>query len=438
MSKRKKIFIGIILILCIGIVWGYMEYRSYMQAPTARLGLENIYPEMEEDSHHIYIVHPLDHRQPQQGRFKGFYHLSSNFTKGCKEVLFLLTDGQMELVDLDPDFEFFDDIVQDIPYVLIGRRGHSPTLFPEVYREDGSLDYEKAMNLYGSHQHVADIENVRQDLLKRGYLSPGQKIMVFGASGAGILAQQYVSQYGQHVSKLALEVTGANDIAQHNHTTYSHHLNVFSPEAAKLLDLTLQDSTLDVPSLSLVLFQTARRSATPKASLLKVLSEIQTSQSLSDYRFRVPYNLTLMKFLTQAPVADCSKVRMYELLGHDLHEYYLQKNKAINVLYEFTGSILEDFIHNKVPTKKFAIQRSTFDGEVLVIAGTEDIVFSHKIAEKIATAYPRGKLALFADGHSMMKDRKYYKNLRSAFFKHDFAHPLFRKLYTNSQQLCKD
>lgn len=49
--------------------------------------------------------------------------------------------------------------------MLIGVRGHSPTLFPEVYK-DGKVDYERALQLYSSDQQVEDIEYIRLDLIK--------------------------------------------------------------------------------------------------------------------------------------------------------------------------------------------------------------------------------------------------------------------------------
>ena len=52
----------------------------------------------------------------------------------------------MELVDLDPDFDFFEAMLGGASYVLIGVRGHAPTLLPEVYR-DGKVDHEQAMRL---------------------------------------------------------------------------------------------------------------------------------------------------------------------------------------------------------------------------------------------------------------------------------------------------
>ena len=42
--------------------------------------------------------------------------LSPGFRKGG-DVTFLLTDGQMELVDLDPDFDFFEAMLGGASYV---------------------------------------------------------------------------------------------------------------------------------------------------------------------------------------------------------------------------------------------------------------------------------------------------------------------------------
>ncbi len=186
-----KIFFGISLIVGIAISF---KIRSLFDVPTTRLDLDKFYPEMPPDEKHHYLVMPIDHNNKNRGQFKGFYILSPNYHIGS-EVIFILTDGQMELVDTEPDFNFFENLLPELSYVLIFVRGQSPTFFPEVYRKDGSIDFKEAMTLYNSDQQIEDIEIVRQDLLKKSLVPSDGKVMLLGASGAGVLAQQYMARY---------------------------------------------------------------------------------------------------------------------------------------------------------------------------------------------------------------------------------------------------
>lgn len=171
-KNSRKVLKRCLLIICflfvIAVIWAYIQYGSYVSVPKARLGLTEYYTEMPPDSSHIYIELPIDHNDPSLGKYKGFYLLSPGFTYK-KDVIFYLTDGQQNKVSTQTDFKIFEQKLSGMSYVMMGRRGSYPALFPEVYTKEGSLDYKKAMNLYGTEQQIEDIEMVRRDLEKKGY-----------------------------------------------------------------------------------------------------------------------------------------------------------------------------------------------------------------------------------------------------------------------------
>ena len=174
----KKGLALLAIVMCLMVAGGlYFAYRSFYTVPRSRLAANEIYPEMPEDDFHHYIDLPIDHSDLKRGTFRGFYLFSPNFYQR-KNITFLLTDGQMELVSLETDFSFFENVLNGGSYVLIGVRGHSPTLLPEVFK-DGQIDYDQALNLYGSDQQVEDIENVRLDLINKGFIPPEGKVKYF-------------------------------------------------------------------------------------------------------------------------------------------------------------------------------------------------------------------------------------------------------------------
>ncbi len=437
MSAKKVILYFLIGLLLIGIALGRLKYRDFMSVPSERLASDAFYPELPESKGHHYLDLPIDHNAPGAGTYRAFYHLSPHFQPGSN-VIFLLTDGQMELVNTLQDFDFFEQVLAEESYVLIGRRGHSPTLFPEVYRDDGTIDFKRAMNLYGSDQHVEDIEIVRQDLEVKGYLEPGSKIMLFGASGAGVLAQQYLSKYGHHVSRAIVAVAGAPDLARRNGWTFSPSFLEFNKPGAEAL-ASLGD--VNINELSYWLYQTGRDASNAREAQLSLLGQFQKNRLSTSirYKLRPSYNLSLIKFLMKTPSADAVKVRWYELVGHDLMHYSSQSNPPVNLLYSFSQDLLHDFIGaeraGEIQPKEFSINRSIFNGEVLIMSGSEDVVFSDKMCVDLAREYNHAKCVIFEDGHRLHRNPEHYMKMRKTFFEGGLTSLQFQDLYNDPQRI---
>jgi len=426
-TKKRLLFTAIFLFVIAG--GGlYFAHRSFYSVPVNRLALNETYSEMPEDDFHHYINLPLDHKDLNKGSFRDFYLFSPNFYKS-KNITFLLTDGQMELVGLETDFDFFEDVLKDNSYVLIGVRGHSPTLFPEVFK-NGQIDYDEALNLYGSDQQVEDIESVRLDLVTKGLLKPEDKINIFGASGAGVLAQQYVSKYGANVNRVILESTGAPDLAIKNNLKYSPDFKDFNPQAANILDSLLAQKKVDKKNVCNILYQTGRTEKSPREAQTKLLENLQNGGSLWSYKLKPIMNLSVLNYVIKMPSELAARVRWFELVGYDLMRY--DREKETNLLYEISAEAVSDIVdfhrkNNKTP-KEFIIERNNFPGEVLILKGREDVVFSDAINVEIQKSYPNSKLLFFNDGHRMQNDKILYQKVRTVFFEKGFASDDFSAL----------
>lgn len=428
---RTTLFFALLLAALAGAAWGYWTYRAQMQPPTTRLALDAAYPGLPPDAQRHYLNLPLDYTDAQSDQFRAFYLLSPHFNPNGP-VVFFLTDGQMELVGPEPDYEFFAAQAPGVSYVLIGHRGHSPTLFPEVYPQ-GKLNLQQALKLYGSWQRVEDLERVRRELLAQKLLPPDGKIMLFGASGAGILAQQYLHRYGENVSRALLVTTGAPDLAQANGWTYARELADLNPSAASLLNELAQTRGTLEPSLAYLLFQLSREGQTGLAAQQRVLEGLRQNNPLpyASAWLRPPLNWPLCRTLLNFPAADAAKVRMYELLGADLQRTAQTPPAQLPLLYVWAKEILADYLAAKPSLPDLQLDRQRFAGEVLVLAGLQDGVFAPAIGQAIAAAYPDGKFLAVRGGHRLELDASYQHELRKAFFQQGFHSSAMSALLAN-------
>lgn len=415
-------------LLLIGIVVGYIKYIAYMSVPKERLSLSAYYPEMPPDSKNIYIELPIDHNNSSLGKYKGFYRLSPNFTPS-KDVIFYLTDGQQNKVHTKSTFDIFEAKLPGASYVVMGRRGSYPSLFPEVYTNEKAVDYKKTMNLYGTDQQIEDIEMVRQDLEKKGYLPPDGKIMLFGGSGGGILVQQYLAKYGEHVSRAMLEATSAPDIIIDNKVNITgYNFNIImkekNPAALEKLKNILTSEKVDRAKLCYMLFKISVTHIDWVDTCSKLIDEIYQGNKKTYYKnlCNPEYNFALCKTMMKSPIVESTKVRMFELDGEQIIKYCKTPNTDINVCFEWDKELLKDYLKQaeagilNVPKINLLEDRKKYNGEVLFFIGDMDIDFSPNVAKAITQSYPKSKMVLVHDTHGMVMEGKEYQNLRTTFF----------------------
>ncbi|NSB30253.1 hypothetical protein [Clostridium saccharoperbutylacetonicum] len=427
-SILKKSFLIISFLLLIGIVVGYIKYSAYMSVPKERLSLSDYYPEMPPDSKNIYIELPIDHNNSSLGKYKGFYRLSPNFTPR-KDVIFYLTDGQQNKVHTKSTFDIFEAKLPGASYVVMGRRGSYPSLFPEVYTNEKDVDYKKTMNLYGTDQQIEDIEMVRQDLEKKGYLPPDGKIMLFGGSGGGILVQQYLAKYGEHVSRVMLEATSAPDIIIDNKVNITgYNFNIIMKEknsaALEKLKNILTSEKVDRAKLCYMLFKISVTHIDWADTCEKLIDEIYQGNKKTYYKnlCNPEYNFSLCEIMMESPIMESTKVRMFELDGEQIIKYCKEPNTDINVCFEWDKELLKDYLKQaeagilNVPKINLLEDRKKYNGEVLFFIGDMDIDFSPNVAKAITQSYTKSKLVLVHDTHGMVMEGKEYQNLRTTFF----------------------
>ncbi|MGE5422271.1 MAG: hypothetical protein ACM3QW_03325 [Ignavibacteriales bacterium] len=440
---KKKFIYAILLLIAAGIIYGGVQYKQFATPPTTRLAAGSYYPEMPPDELRHYIQLPLDHGDLSKGNFTAFYYTNPDFKPGGP-VVFWLCDNQQELVGMltkDEHFGFYDQTLGGLSYVLIGNRGVSPTLFPEVFNRDGSVNYELAMNLYGSAQQVEDIEAVRKDLQRQHILRPDGKIMLYGGSGGGVLEQQYLDKYGDRVSRVLIESSGAPDLARQHNAPFITNLYDSNLDAAKAYySLSRKGSRL---SLAYTLFKIGLEG---NKDLQTRVAQSQTR--IGDLKGKLIYlenwikpaqNYPLIKMIIGTPTELEVRVRIFEVMGADLQNYHPTTVRQVNLGYEWSQDILADFLlaakAGKISPMKFDLDRSSFKGEVMVWSGTEDQDFSLQMGKWLSDSYPNSRWAIFRDAHKRGKYPAYYRNFRKEFFLYGMNSPRTQSCFNDPRQL---
>ncbi|ERK31208.1 hypothetical protein [Clostridium intestinale] len=425
-KKITKRFLIIIFLLLVAML--YFKFDAYMSVPKEKLSLSEYYPEMPPDSKNIYIDLPIDYNNITSGKYRGFYRLSPNFTPG-KDIIFYLTDGQQNKVHTKSTFDLFEEKIPNLSYVVMGRRGSSPSLFPEVYTSSNNVDYKKAMNLYGTDQQIEDIEMVRQDLQEKGYLRPDGKIMLFGGSGGGVLVQQYLAKYGQHVYRAMLEATSAPDIIMDNTPNitglnFNIIMNEKNPESLEKLKYIITTKKVDSAQLCYMIFKISVTDIDWIDTCSNLIDDIYKGNKKTYYEnlFNPEYNFSLCKIIMKSPIVESTKVRMFELCGDQLLKYSQNPNSEVNICFEWSKELLKDYLNEAeeealdVPNINLLEDRKKYKGEMLFLIGNLDIDFSINVAKEITQSYSNSKMIIVNDTHSMTMNEKKYQDLRTTFF----------------------
>lgn len=441
---KRKIKIGILLLLVCGLGYGWYEYQKLSAVPKTRLAAGQYYPEMPPDEHHHYLQIPIDHQDPSKGTFTDFYILSPAFKPG-DNVVFWLFDNQQEAVGMvaaPEDFAYFDASLGGLSYVLIGNRGVSPTLFPEVFNPDESVNYPLAIKLYSSEQQVEDIEMVRLDMVRKGLLPGDGKIMVYGGSGGGVLVQQYLAKYGGHVSRALIEVSGAPDLAEQHGATFFKPTYKSSPGLANDYFELMNRGDAE-PSIAFMLFKFGLEGRT---DLQDIVMKSQGSEwKLKDkYTYfkswvKPQYNFPMVEFLMDLPCELEVKVRIYELLGAEMEKYHPSSAQELVLGYEWIKLLLDDFIkaHQQgiIQAPHMSINRASYSGELMVWSGALDQDFEIQMGSWMASSYPNSRFAVFDDAHVRNRYPEYYRGFRQAFFTRGLHSPEIEAFFNDARQL---
>ena len=238
------------------------------------------------------------------------------------------------------------------------------------------------------------------------------------------------------MNRVILESTGAPDLAKRTNVKYSSDFRDFNPQAAQILESLLERKSVDKRTVCNILYQLGRTENSPREEQLKLLEDLQNGGNLWSYKIKPITNLSVLNYVIKSPSELEARVRWFELVGYDLMSYDSEKetNLLNEISVEAVSDLLEYFKNTNRSPKEFVIERGKFPGEVLIIKGTEDVVFSDAINVEIQRSYLNSKLLSFKDGHRMQNDKELYQKVRSAFLDKGFGSYEFMDLMKSHDQ----
>jgi len=150
-------------------------------------------------------------------------------------------------------------------------------------------------------------------------------------------------------------------------------------------------------------------------------------------------NFPLVRRMLDAPRELEVKVRSYELIGDDLEDYHPASAQEVCLGYEWIEVLLADLLKaredSEIPITKIQLNRSRYQGGVMIWSGTADQVFSEQMGQWLYQSYPHARLALFNDTHERGRYPDYRREFRRDFFVHGLNSPEVQAHFNDPRQL---
>jgi pimeloyl-ACP methyl ester carboxylesterase len=396
---------------------------TMLLSPLSGYGDSRIYP--QQDFYNRNIELPIDHEKPEEGLFTLYYQLSSNFDFN-QPTIFFFQDSQQNYgepgkVDELAQRYQFDESFNVVRYQHRGRKYSNI----DTRNEDGSVNWKKVYRFLSSHQVVEDIERVRQDLFKE---HPDSKIFLYGRSGGGYLAQEYLARYSKNVERAFIRAAPNPVIMENLGFIESKHLlnalNAVDPALHAKLKELLEGNTVPRLSLLWMLLRLGYGHQDPGPLQAAIINELHANK-------RVTYDSYM-----QRRGFDYEKLRasegMIKQMGFGMYLrpiecdglYLLGKPpEYVDPIYDcfrdFSAPIIQLIEEGEVTPPTFP-SLETFreiETEVFYLAGKNDHMSPFQIGIELGKFLKKYELFIADDNHLFLRHEDCLPKLRNAFFK---------------------
>lgn len=370
---------------------------------------------------------PLDHAEPDGRRIELSY-LVVDALEPKRPTVFVVADGQQFYVrpDVLPTYRAL--FGGSVNIVGIAGRGTCGELLAEL-GDPASGDWAKAYRLLQFRQWTADIDAIRRELLGRE-----GRAMIYGVSGGGQLAHQYLATYGHSVSQCYTEAAVFSLLEarlglQHDRfwseieddeRDWLRKALAARPERRELYAQLLQRQNFFIEPDAL---PAARRA---------LIAAIRDEDEPALDRAAEEFQVHALNRMMSSPASWAIRVRQYEFV-QPLAAVQLRSPDELRPDIEnsimWARPLLE--LHERgeigVPDVDMRAWHSV-EAEVTVVAGRYDHTCDYRSQIALASHYPNHCLLLLNDDHRMQRWKK-SAGTREALLQawpHGFAHASFK------------
>jgi pimeloyl-ACP methyl ester carboxylesterase len=352
---------------------------------------------------------PFDRQSLGLGTFALQYELGRAFDP-AKATVFVIADGQQFYVRQGAvaplQTELFGDQFNVVG--IIGRASNSQVM--GKIRTGGGVDWQLAYRILRAEEWVDDIEAVRKALVGNS----GQ-ISLYGRSGGGLLVDQYLAKYPEHV-RTAFTQAAVNrfidadfrlnsdhfweEIGQYDRSLQNTLLRTIAahPDNRDRIILLLQRQNFFVPAAQL---------NQARAELIHALANWE-NEKVADYSKRYQVEQVLQQLRDAANPA--ANVRLYEFYAPlssllDQNEEYSSGriNPDIEVLRMFADPLLKLANEGRIQSPTMNLSNlNHVGGSVYLLASVYDHTADYRSQIALASHFPNHRLLLLADDHSFL------------------------------------
>lgn len=379
------------------------------------------------DSTHRYITAPVFYDRPQAQSFQLYYELNKDFDPSLP-TLFFFHDGQQPFGAVgDPD-ALKQKYGVKFNFLRMAHRGISCSPI-EGIQKDGQINWKLAFDIFRSENVIEDMDLIRRDLL-----GDNGTMFVFGGSGGGILAAQYLAKHPEGVAKIYMERATADNGATDKwakefffsnlqaDNVYADFVNLISSKTVPLPELlwVLQRSGYDHPpsdhfQRDLILglmnndFTMYQKWSTQYQDISLIAPDWQQKM--------LPGIVRIFEF---DPLVGTTSVQVPSVV--DAIEPLIRPLTEL----EITGVISSGPI-NVLPTI------TGLETDTLLVAARWDHVLPYQSMQVMNKALPHSKLIILDDTHGMVRSEQCHIGLFKAFFENGKESPEFAHAMNSAQ-----
>jgi pimeloyl-ACP methyl ester carboxylesterase len=384
---------------------------------------DHVYP--KEDFYNRNIKVPIDYDRPGEGVFTLYYQLSSNFDFN-KPTLFFFQDSQQnygepgKVDDLAKSYQF-DECFNLVRYEHRGKRYS----YIQVENQDGSVNWERVYRVLSSRQVVEDIERVRKDLFSK---HPDTKIFLYGRSGGGYLAQEYMAKYPENVARAFIRCA-PNPLIMKNlgyieSKHLIHSLDAVDPELQSRLKKIIDRGTVPKLDLLWLMLRLGYQYQDPGPYQASVINELYENKNdaYQSYINKGGFSFSQLKAdkALQKQMGPGMVLRALECDGLYLLGPEPDYMDPIYYCYrDLSSPVLRLIEEKKVPPPVYpSLDRlRKIKTEGFYFAGRKDHMSPYQIGVELGKVIKNYEVFIVDDNHMMLKHADCQPLLYNAFFK---------------------